>query len=398
MQSNACFTVGPLHHGLSIISQMEMYKLKCLKDAARNDSDLIHNFLENTVQASTSKVEQFYNWKFDTEDGPRKFGWMITVDAFFLYHFLKNACDDNVGPDDNRSYKPRHHSAMGSIKCGIVKLENQLPLFLSHQIYRTLNVYQGFDELLRTRMASLCSFEKFECSSVENEGEEQHLLAYMNKCVSSFLEMEGEVQPNCCQRIQSAIGDAISRAFRSCCFPQARTGPSGFEVNDRKLVKHGITLTSFTLGKSMRQIRFDSYSGTLYLPRLTVTDMFTEVALRNLLAVEFIETSRGTVITQYVELIKSLIDRAKDVKVLRKCGIIVPGSSMISNEYIAAMWKDICKPFFAAYVHPSLHLDQIKESLHRNYYIVKGKAVGLEKSICLLKGPIRLVRGIFMLG
>ncbi|GLJ23213.1 hypothetical protein SUGI_0438630 [Cryptomeria japonica] len=98
--------------------------------------------------------------------------------------------------------------------------------------------------------------------------------------------------------------------------------------------------------------------------------------------------SRGTVITQYVELMKSLIDTAKDVKVFRKCGIIVPGNSMISNEFIAAMWKDICKPFIAAFVHPSLHLDQIKVSHHRNYYIAKGKIIYLEKSICLLKGPI----------
>ncbi|GLJ23235.1 hypothetical protein SUGI_0439530 [Cryptomeria japonica] len=383
--------VGPLHHGLSIISQMEMYKLKYFKDAVRNDPERICEFLENTVQPNKSKLEQFYNWKLDTQEDFRKFGWMMMVDSFFLYQFLKDACD--------QAGQSRLPSATGSIKCDIVKLENQLPLFLLNQAHDhlTLNGDGSFDELLKRQMASLCSFDKFECSSVKNEGEEKHLLAYMHKCVSSFLQMEEEKHgSNCFQESQIAIGGAISIACRTCCFPQARAGRSDFKINARKLVKHGITLTPFILGKSMQQIRFDRYSGTLYLPKLTVTDMFTEVVLRNLLALEFIETNRGTVITQYVELMKSLIDTAKDVKVLRKCGVIVPGSSMISDDYIAAMWKDICKPFFAASVHPSLQFEHIKESLNRKYYIVKGKAVCLAKGFCLVQTPFKLVKGICM--
>ncbi|GLJ05850.1 hypothetical protein SUGI_0026700 [Cryptomeria japonica] len=109
-------------------------------------------------------------------------------------------------------------------------------------------------------------------------------------------------------------------------------------MNAMELIKYGITLAAFTAaGDNKQKIRFDRYSSTLYLPQLTVTDIFTEVMLRNLLAFEFIDPKAVKVMAQHLELMSSLIHSTKDVKILRKCGVIVPGSIMVSEDYIAAM-------------------------------------------------------------
>jgi hypothetical protein len=55
--------------------------------------------------------------------------------------------------------------------------------------------------------------------------------------------------------------------------------------NAGELEKAGIKFKSFS--KQSVQIRFDKYSGTLYLPQITVSEVQTEVFFRNMLALEF---------------------------------------------------------------------------------------------------------------
>ncbi|GLJ05851.1 hypothetical protein SUGI_0026710 [Cryptomeria japonica] len=110
-------SMEPHHHGLSHISQMELYKLKCTKDAAHNNLQHIDKVF-NTMDEPNIKsiLEQFYNWKVEMRDGnghgSRKFRWMMTVDAFFLYQFL----------DSPNEFC--HPLARETIKCDILKLEN----------------------------------------------------------------------------------------------------------------------------------------------------------------------------------------------------------------------------------------------------------------------------------
>ncbi|KAH9299429.1 hypothetical protein KI387_031111 [Taxus chinensis] len=130
----------------------------------------------------------------------------------------------------------------------------------------------------------------------------------------------------------------------------------------------GIKFQSFREGTC--SIRFDKQSATLHLPQIIISDTYTEVLLRNLLALEFNDVNREKSVTQYVELMDCLIDTPEDVALLRKCHIIVRESMMITDQYVAKMWDGISRPFFFGgfLEHPRWLKAEIREVLISNYY------------------------------
>ncbi|KAM0879067.1 hypothetical protein ACQ4PT_034473 [Festuca glaucescens] len=74
----------------------------------------------------------------------------------------------------------------------------------------------------------------------------------------------------------------------------------------------------------MAGIAFDAATVTLTLPVIRL-DGNTEVILRNLVAYETAAVRGPLVMARYTELMNGIIDTAKDVKILRECGIIFNG-------------------------------------------------------------------------
>ena len=97
--------------------------------------------------------------------------------------------------------------------------------------------------------------------------------------------------------------------------------------------------------------------------------MQTEVFLRNMIAMEFNDATGRDQVTRYVGLMDCIIDTAEDVRVLRDCDVIHRGSLVLTNEWIAKMWNDICHPFFTGQFEPHDDLkNAVEEVLIRKYY------------------------------
>jgi hypothetical protein len=92
--------------------------------------------------------------------------------------------------------------------------------------------------------------------------------------------------------------------------------------------------------EGMTGIAFDASTATLTLPVIRL-DGNTEVILRNLVAYETAAVRGPLVMARYTELMNGIIDTAKDVKILRECGIIFNG--MKSDKEAADMWNGMCR-------------------------------------------------------
>ncbi|XP_057815013.2 UPF0481 protein At3g47200-like [Cryptomeria japonica] len=371
--------VGPFHQRLTHLSQMEVYKLRSTRKAARNDPELIKKLFARVSQSDMiAEFRQFYDWKIE-EDDVQNFAWMMMIDALFLSYFLKSGFEINRQESTVTVHSGASSDvilpAKASLRCDIVKLENQIPLSLLKKLDEIVHETSTLDSIFHSQMRHLSSFQ---ISDIEKlHFNEKHLLGCIHKYVSSFLQVSGgeqESPPTWFQRVSNVMGNLIALVF-SCCYRHpAKCGQRDFldKYSAKELRKAGIKFKSF---KEKGKIRFCKNSDTLYLPQITISDTYTEVLLRNLLALEFNEGAQEKLVTNYVELMDCLIDTPEDVDLLRENHVIDRQSMMITDEYVAKMWDGMSKPFFlAGFLElPGGLKAQIREVLIKNYYKSKIK-------------------------
>ncbi|GLJ20395.1 hypothetical protein SUGI_0370520 [Cryptomeria japonica] len=356
--------MGPYHQRLSHLSQLDIYKLNSTIDATRNKP--IEDFFRQ-IKEKAPEFEQFYDWKINDKE---KFGWMMMVDALFLHQFLKNGfhlLQWEATLRHNR-YGEMLTPTLTSIRCDIVKLENQIPLFLLFKIDSDLksNTVQTF---LKTQISHLSCFQVSHDVEDINYKEELHLLGCTHKYLSSFLQIDSadDRKPTCFEHFMTAIDDMVAFIFALFFRHPAKRGHEDFldKYNATELVKAGIKFKS-----GSDKIRFDKHSDTLFLPKILISHTYTEAMMRNLLALEFNDANRPKHVTQYVELMDCLIDTPEDVVLLRECHVIDRHSMMITDEYVAKMWDGMAKPmFFAGFLEHAQGLKAgIRETLIKNYY------------------------------
>jgi hypothetical protein len=140
-------------------------------------------------------------------------------------------------------------------------------------------------------------------------------------------------------------------------------------------------------------IAFDRATATLRLPVITL-DANTEVVLRNLVAYEAVAVRGPLVLARYTELMNGIIDTSKDVKILRRSGVVV--NHMKSNKEAAGMWNGMARAtrltkvprldavISAVNAHRSRSLPARLRKLLRRYVFRSWKMLTLVASVGLL--------------
>ncbi|GLJ23130.1 hypothetical protein SUGI_0436480 [Cryptomeria japonica] len=304
--------VGPFHQRLTHLSQMEVYKLRSTRKAARNDPQLIKNLFARVCQSDMiAKFKQFYDWKIDEDDVPN-FAWMMMIDALFLSYFLKSGFEINRQEStvtvNSGAFSDVILPAKASLRCDIVKLENQIPLSLLKKLEEIVHETSTLDSILHSQIRHLSSFQ---ISDIEKlHFNEKHLLGCIHKYMSSFLQL------------LLSSSNQINEIFWTNTVQRSCSKPGSSLNRLRNKVRSDFART---------RTRF-------YLPQITIWDTYTEVLLRNLLALEFNEGAQEKLVTNYVELMDCLIDTLEDVALLRENHVIDRQSMMITDEYVAKMW------------------------------------------------------------
>lgn len=159
-----------------------------------------------------------------------------------------------------------------------------------------------------------------------------------------------------------------------------------------QLAKCGVRFLPTTEG--IHGIAFNAAAATLWLPVITL-DATTEVVLRNLVAYEAVAVRGPLVLARYTEMMNGIIDTTRDVKILRRSGVLV--NRMKSNREVADMWNGMCR---AARVSKVSRLDGVIRAVnaHRDrtpavrvQKMLKRYVFGSWKILTLLASVVLLV-------
>ncbi|GLJ35871.1 hypothetical protein SUGI_0719960 [Cryptomeria japonica] len=108
-------------------------------------------------------------------------------------------------------------------------------------------------------------------------------------------------------------------------------------------------------------IRFDTTTATLCLPKLRL-DSHTEVVLRNLVAFEASAAPGALIFTRYTDFMNGIIDTDKDVRLLRKSGIIY--NHLANDGKVASLWNGLGNCVKLTRVK---YLDQVIADVNNHY-------------------------------
>lgn len=344
-------------------------------------SDIVQN-----IECFRPHFERFYDWPISEEgEYSKNFSLMMAIDSSFLFVFLfrlfSHELDDPSIDDDLIEFHL-------TIKCDILKLENQIPLPVLKGIFESVKEAKLFHEghtdfktLLANTFTELSPFDRtYDLdghAAAAAEGE-PHLLGCLHAFVSPFLDMQQPVQENDGQlKCKTPCGNAkhfLEAGVAAVCnfFPCGeRDFHTGYNV--AQLANAGIKFKPFS-NELHQKIRFDKYSDTFYLPRITVSKMQTEVFFKNMVALEFNDVRRPNCVTRYVGLMRCLIHTPDDVRVLVNSLVIRRGSTMLTDQNVANMWDGMHSPFPIDGMEPPLELKEaFDKAIIKNFYPSKIK-------------------------
>lgn len=307
----------------------------------------------HTIEMKLQDIARFYAVPVPSGEFGKNFAVMMTVDSFFILQFLTGY--------------GRIENAM-DIKCDILKLENQIPLFVLISVWKeTLLSKRVVDDgqpqsfLIRKAYSKLSPFEILVDFDSPEGKEPPHLLSGFHTVVSRFLcissaQQEKELYILGCMRLpaivlpvatllqiirnflQVHLVENLCRIFFLSTHERGSLPFNGYSASE--LARAGINFKSFTAPS--HRIWFDKYSHTLYLPRMTVTNPLTEVFFSNLCALESNDDNLGDNVKSFVQLMACLINNPDDVGELKNSHVI-----RLENPFdnLVEIWKGMHQPF-----------------------------------------------------
>lgn len=345
------------------------------------------------------EIESFYRWPTSTDgEYSQNFALMMAIDSSFLLQFLIMGSLDGSFVESTLSLDDGHEMERfitiyySCICYDIVKMENQIPLFVLKEVFDYVKEASIVDEslpfnhLLQKICYQFCPlqyrFLDFDIAESERNilidamAKEPHFLGCLHKSLSLVLHMQpgGEEDHRRMRillhkfnsihkklvtwirflptvpemEIQLQKFNALLKSFVKwirCFLPETELlSPNGMSAVH--LARAGIKFKSFY--KMPDYIRLDKESGTLYLPHIIVGEIATELYLRNMLALEFNDALRPKYVTRYVALMGTLVQSPHDVRLLVDRQLLSRGYFSLTDECMAQMWHDLRQPLEAA--------------------------------------------------
>ncbi|GLJ35544.1 hypothetical protein SUGI_0714700 [Cryptomeria japonica] len=380
---------GPYHRNMNPqLSAMDEHKLEAVRRILTRLNNITINTLITEVQQLEKEIRDCYEGPVDYSG--ETFAWMCTMDACFILEFLRTPKRRYDQKNFSLVFQNAgHRNAISwEIMKDILKLENQIPLFL---LIRILQLELRSRETAMSTLATILShFDEFRGFPFSLEQSQKlgrkeqiklrieahikmgacHLLDLCRKIIKDFLTypivpvtpapstFECNVSSKCQtlgwtgstnQWLRSnndhhsdciKMGKCISTYFTSKQ-KFGRNVDDGMSIASAKLLRSaGIRFRPGKIWFAKKSFR----RSTLFLPQIKV-EHSTETHLRNLMAFEECQSCgwypEKTVILRFMLFVDYLIDSEQDVALLRKEGIIT--TALGSNQEIACMFNNLCK-------------------------------------------------------
>ncbi|XLU22108.1 hypothetical protein S245_058174 [Arachis hypogaea] len=358
-------SIGPLHHGNSRLVTMEGHKqFYCQHFIQRSEASLTD--LVSCVKQLEPQIRACYSEKIElTVDELVK---VIFIDCCFVIDLF--LIDEWVINDDVIHSK----SWMSNLVMqDLTLLENQIPFFVFEKIYNLAfasPVNVGVPPSFMRLAFGIFKIHNHQGVSPPSDG---RTIAHFTDLVR-YLYLPPSHRIPSRNPVPLVIGHSASELVEAGV---------KFTVN-----KHGIGI-----------LDFEFEHGILKIPHIVVHD-FTEVWLRNIVALEQCHYPDDHYIADYVNFLTRLVNRDKDADVLIEAGII--WSTISGNDTsLAKLFNDVDKNFIASnvnvnylkicddlkayYKHPfHTKIATLKLTLRRDYFTTPWKTATSIAGIVLL--------------
>ncbi|XP_038890580.1 putative UPF0481 protein At3g02645 [Benincasa hispida] len=346
---------GPYHHFRPELYNMELFKLGKAKNL--NWSPQLHKLADQLMPLEL-KIRACFDQTLEING--ETLSWVLLIDGLFLIHLLQNKYNNHPLEFPLGIYYGKLWSEF-EIVSDMVKLENQIPLFVLNEICpkEPINFLAPF---MYQFSASVSPFQlpifnpELECFGFSSNLPEifnlsHHLLHFL---YSLILLIPDEVVVAYCMRLDTSsaaaaellseslniLGSVINIAFiqqvketfgliqRLFRLLSSITKPNLAEKHHPPLLiipsasdlkSAGVTFKSTKNG--ILKCFFNESTLTLTLPCIHL-DGFSQVLLKNLVAFEAMTELNPPCLVNYVSLMNGLLRNSKDLKVLEKAGIV----------------------------------------------------------------------------
>eukprot|EP01018_Ginkgo_biloba_P000846 Gb_37284 [translate_table: standard] len=274
--------------------------------------------------------------------------------------------------------RKRYHPLLNDIIKDMLKMENQLPLWLLLEMTEFYSDCYSFS--FTSALKNLSPFveikPRLEWPQDFLSGK-THILDLLHEYIVGGIESSKRENPDSTRPLEPVDGaqDAFHRPFNffGCrrsvldwiyilllipffpCFLTRKIWLSyvkSLNINeaaedDREIFRSAENLKCLGIKFRNRDggisgIEFDIYKFILYLPHLRIDDR-TEVVLRNLIALEISSSMEEKPVTRYVHFMSNLLSTRKDVSILRKDSIVTNklGSDKEASKLLNSITKSI---------------------------------------------------------
>ncbi|XP_048140497.1 UPF0481 protein At3g47200-like [Rhodamnia argentea] len=334
---------GPHHH--HDLHPMEDHKRRALLCFLRRSEKPLERFLES-LKDVLGALEESYDvldpmWKKDSGEGAAdRFLQLMITDGCFMLEILRFANMEvyDYAPNDPIFSKHGRLYILPVIGRDMLLLENQLPMLVLDRLVAVCDDKKE-DEyinelILKYLGASENNPSTGKCLHVLDVFRKNRVQLNLDKVVSM-----GNLNNACtgtCLHVLDVFEKSLLMESKK---NKKKKSKGGLEIilPATELREHGIQFRQSSTN-SLKEISFAS--GVLRLPVIVVDDS-TESMFLNLIAFERLHIQAGTEVTSYICFMNHLIDKAQDIALLRKKGIIQ--NYMESDEVAAKLFNSVAK-------------------------------------------------------
>ncbi|XP_040985924.1 UPF0481 protein At3g47200-like [Juglans microcarpa x Juglans regia] len=360
-------SLGPYHHGNSSLSQMDLHKWRALQHVLKRNKQEIKLYLDS-VKELEKRARASYDGSIPLTSN--EFVEMMVLDGCFVIELLMGT----VKGFRQLGYSPNDpifstRGPIHSIQRDMIKLENQLPLFVLDRLLGLQEdnpckegrvaklIPQFFDALMPTdEPLTKLDGNELQYSESRDQAEEFSDKGGLH-CLDVFRRSLLRRSPE--RPLKSQRWSKSSTFIRSITTVNF--------VERRQQLVHCVTELreagiKFKKRKTDRfwEITFDN--GTLEIPRILIHDV-TKSLLLNLVAFEQRHPNCGNYITSYAVFMDNLINSQQDVAYLHYHGII---EHWLGNDAeVADLFNHLCQE--VAFDCRNSYLSSLSEGLNKHF-------------------------------
>lgn len=308
-------SIGPFHHKNKRLKVMEEHKERYFR-SFMNRSEIKVEYLVDSIKKMEKRIRGCYEEIIDLSSD--RFVKMILVDAIFILELFIRKTSGIQTRVDPMFVKPRDKA----MKFDLVLLENQLPFFVIEELHQLTfhYLFRSDPRLFNCRDLVKLSLNYFEDPCFEFKYERPNVkIEHFTDLLRTF-----QIPPR--KKRPKRVDQQTDLLYTATQLQEAGVKFEGVESDECRF-----------------DIKFDK--GVLKIPKFELDD-WTEVATRNIMALEQTRYIDDTYFTDYFFLMDSLINTRKDVDLLCDEKILVnylgdnnAAMSMINNLNKGIVWK-----------------------------------------------------------